>query len=300
MTLSLDCRPTGLALWMLAARPRTLTISVVPVAVGLALAWAEAGAFHALLAAAAMLGALLIQIGTNLHNDAADGERGVDDAGRVGPPRVTAEGWAAPGQVRAAAFLCFGLAAVAGVYIAWAGGWPILLLGVVSLVAGWCYSGGPLPISYTPLGELFVWLFFGLAAVCGTYGLQAGAVSHAAALGGTVVGLPAAAVLLVNNHRDRDTDARAGRRTFAILCGVPATVAVYAALMLAPFPTLLLLDRALSDANAWLAWGSLPTALTLIRAFAVAEPGPGLNALLGRTARFQAVMGALLVVGLLW
>ena len=297
MTATALERPSGLALWIQAVRPRTLTISVVPVATGLAFAWADSGLFHPLVALATLLGAVLIQAGTN--NDAADGERGLDTAGRVGPPRITAEGWASAAQVKRGAGLCFALAALIGLCLVAEGGWPILLLGVLSILAGWAYTGGPLPIAYTPLGELFVFLFFGVAAVCGTYWLQAGAVSWAALGAGAAIGLPAAAVLHVNNHRDRESDARAGRRTLAIVAGPSGATPIYAAFVLMPFGLLLPLSVLLPHAAAWLALAALPLAVRAIRGFAAEPPGRGLNRFLAETARVQALFGALLSLGVL-
>jgi 1,4-dihydroxy-2-naphthoate octaprenyltransferase len=299
MTATTIARPSGPALWIQAVRPRTLTISVVPVVVGLAFARADSGLFHPLVALATLLGAVLIQAGTNLYNDAADGERGLDTAGRVGPPRITAEGWASAAQVRHGAWACFALAALVGLYLVAAGGWPILLLGALSILAGWAYTGGPLPIAYTPLGEIFVFLFFGVAAVCGTYCLQAGAVSWAALAAGVAIGLPAAAVLHVNNHRDRESDARAGRRTLAIVAGPEAAVAIYAAFLLAPFALLLPLAVLLPQSAVWLALGALPLAVRVLRGFAAEPPGRGLNRFLAETAKVQAVFGVLLSLGAL-
>ncbi|WP_448190783.1 1,4-dihydroxy-2-naphthoate polyprenyltransferase [Azospirillum sp. sgz301742] len=292
-------RPSGLSLWLQAVRPRTLTISVVPVVTGLAFAWAESGLFHPMVALATLLGAVLIQAGTNLYNDAADGERGLDKAGRVGPPRITAEGWASAAQVKRGAWACFALAALIGLYLAAVGGWPILLVGVLSILAGWAYTGGPLPIAYTPLGEIFVFLFFGVAAVCGTFCLQAGTVSWAALAAGAAIGLPAAAVLHVNNHRDRESDARAGRRTLAIVAGPEAATAIYAGFLLTPFGLLLPMAVLLPHSAVWLALGALPLVVRAIRGFAAEPPGRGLNRFLAETAKVQAVFGALLSLGAL-
>ncbi|PWC38270.1 1,4-dihydroxy-2-naphthoate polyprenyltransferase [Azospirillum sp. TSO22-1] len=299
MTVATLARPSGLSLWVQAVRPRTLTIAVVPVVVGLAFAWADARLFHPLVALATLLGAVLIQAGTNLYNDAADGERGLDTAGRVGPPRVTAEGWASAAQVRHGAWICFGLAALIGLFLVAEGGWPILLLGALSILAGWAYTGGPLPIAYTPLGEVFVFLFFGVAAVCGTAWLQAGSVSWPALLAGAAIGLPAVAVLHVNNHRDRESDARAGRRTLAIAAGPKAATAIYAAFVLAPFALLIPLAALLPDTGVWLALGAVPPTLHTICGFKAEPPGRGLNGFLAKTAKLQAVFGALLALGVL-
>src|SRR5664280_2736099 len=153
--------------WIMAARPPTLRLSDPTVAVGAALAWAVAGRVHGPAVLAALVGSMCIQLGTNLHNDAVDSERGGDGPDRIGPPRVTASGLLSAGNVKRGAAACFGLAALMGLYLIFVGGWPILLLGVLSILSGWAYTGGPLPIAYTPLGELFVVAFFGVGAVCG-------------------------------------------------------------------------------------------------------------------------------------
>ena len=158
----------------MAARPRTLSLSITPVVVGTALAYATEGRLHWPAMLAALTASMLIQIATNLHNDAADFQRGGDGPDRIGPPRVTAFGLLAGSTVNRAAYACFALAALIGCYLIWVGGWPIFLLGVLSILSGWAYTGGPFPIAYTPLGELFVIVFFGLGAVGGTYWLCTG------------------------------------------------------------------------------------------------------------------------------
>lgn len=292
--------PAGWKLWLLAARPRTLPLSAAPVLAALALAWRETAVLHILPGLAALLGAMLIQIGTNLYNDARDGERGGDGPDRLGPRRVTAAGWATAAAVRRAAWLCFGGAAALGLYLVWVGGGPILGLGALSLLCGWAYSGGPRPISHTPYGELFVLAFFGLGAVGGTYWLQTGGLSPAGLLLGLLLGLPAAAVLLVNNHRDRVGDRRAGRRTLAIVLGPQGALAAYALLLAGSFVLTPLLAWASGDVGVLAGLLALPAALALIQRMRSEPPGPGMNGLLAQTAQFQALLAALLVVGLLF
>ncbi len=290
--------PQGWRVWWTAARPRTLTIAVTPVLLGTAIAWAE-GAPHAWLAAAvALVCALLVQAGTNLHNDAADFERGNDTAERVGPLRVTAAGWALPGAVRGAAFMAFAAAFALGIYLVGVGGWPILAVGLASLAAGWAYSGGPRPISHTPLGELFVWVFFGVTAVAGSHWLQAGRLSSAALLGGAALGSLAAAVLMVNNYRDLASDLKAGRLTLAAVLGAAGARRAYGAMMLAPFavPPLLAWQ---GRPGALLALGALPLCLGAVRRIARGEAGAALNLLLAATARAGFVFGLLLAVGVM-
>jgi 1,4-dihydroxy-2-naphthoate octaprenyltransferase len=290
--------PQGWRVWWTAARPRTLSISVTPVVLGTAIAWSE-GAAHAWLPAlAALLCALLIQAGTNLHNDAADFERGNDTPERVGPLRVTAAGWAPPADVRHVAIAAFAAAFALGSYLVAVGGWPILVIGLTSLAAGWAYSGGPRPISHTPLGELFVWIFFGLGAVAGSHWLQAQQLSVMALLGGAALGSLAAAVLMVNNYRDLDGDIRAGRRTLAAVLGAAGARRAYAAMMLAPFAVPLLF-AAQGRVGALLAFGALPLCARVVARIARGETGAALNLLLAGTARAGFVFGLLLAVGVM-
>jgi 1,4-dihydroxy-2-naphthoate octaprenyltransferase len=268
------------------------------VLVGTALALAEGAALAWLPMLAALCCAVLIQVGTNLHNDAADFERGNDQPDRIGPLRVTAAGWASPLQVRRAAVISFALALMLGVYLVAIGGWPILVAGIASLLAGWSYSGGRHPISHTPLGEVFVLVFFGLVAVAGSHWLQSASGSANAWLAGLVVGMPAAAVLLVNNYRDLEDDLRSGRRTLAAVIGRPKSRRVYAGLMLLPYAMLPLL--ALRGMNgALLGMLALPFSLSLIRRLQGTQPGPQLNLLLAGTAQAGFSLGLLLSIGLL-
>ncbi|MBS4018895.1 MAG: 1,4-dihydroxy-2-naphthoate polyprenyltransferase [Dechloromonas sp.] len=276
--------------WLLACRPKTLTVSLSPVIVGTAIAWQQNGQLLWLPLLLALFGAALIQIGTNLFNDVGDFLRGTDQPGRIGPPRATAEGWLTPAAVRTGALTSFALAFACGIYLASHGGWPIVAIGLCSLAAGWAYTGGPRPIAYGPLGELFVIAFFGVVAVGGSYYLQTLALSPAALLAGLQLGLLAAAVITVNNYRDLDSDATSGKRTLAVRLGRPATRWLYAGELLAPY--LLLLGGA--------TWPllSLPLALWLIRRFWRRAPGPGFNSLLAATAGLQLVFALLLTLSL--
>lgn len=212
-------RPNSFRLAWLAIRPHTLPLSLSPVLAGSVVGWVESGSFRPDILVAAALSAMLIQIGTNLHNDAVDTINGTDRADRVGPVRVTQRGWVSAAQMLGATRLAFALAALAGAWLVVLGGWPVLAIGVISITAAWSYSSGPWPISRGPLGELFVLLFFGLVAVGTIAWLHTGSLSPAALLTGLVVGLPATMVLLINNARDIESDRRAGRRTLAILIG---------------------------------------------------------------------------------
>lgn len=292
--------PGILGAWLLAIRPRTLPLAIVPIIVGSALAYAEQQRFSVFVFAIALLVALLLQIGANLHNDAADSARGADDPGaRLGPRRATAEGWLPGAAVHRAAMLVFAIAFFSGLSLVTVGGLPILIVGIVSVVAGLAYSGGPWPISHSCLGEVFVWLFFGLVAVAGTWYLHTGSVPGWPALGaGAVVGLPAAAVLVVNNTRDREQDEANGRRTFPVVFGLTASRLEYAVLLLSPLPlsAWLLYE---SGGWWWLPWLVLPLAVGLLKSFFRLEPGPGLNKVLADTARYGLIVGLLLAVGLL-
>lgn len=290
--------PTGWHLWWIAIRPHTLSISATPVLVGTALAVAEGATANGWAMLAALCCALLIQAGTNLHNDAADFESGNDQPDRVGPRRVTAEGWANPARVRRAATISFSLAFTLGIYLVALGGWPILLAGLASLIAGWSYSGGSHPVSHSPLGELFVLLFFGLVAVAGSYWLQLGTWSPNALIAGLVVGLPAAAVLLINNYRDLDSDLRGGRRTLVSVLGHRHSRLLYVALMLLPFAVLPLLSW-YGLKGAWLGFLALPLSLSLICRLIRDPSGLDLNSLLAGTAQTGFALGLALSIGVL-
>jgi 1,4-dihydroxy-2-naphthoate octaprenyltransferase len=290
--------------WLAAMRPHTLVIGATPVLVGLALAWRHTGLLDVPVAILTLVCALAIQAATNLHNDVADYERGADDPGtRKGPARAVAEGWLKPQAVRRAAYLCFGFAVLAGVGLVLRGGWPILVLGLAAVASGLAYTGGPRPLGYLGLGEVFVWAFFGVAAVAGTYYLQTGRAGPEAFWLGAVMGLPAAAVLVVNNARDRREDARAGKRTLAVRWGLPAMRRLYAALMLGAALGLLPL---VVTGRWWLAaaWLLLPWTFALTHEMYAQPPGPAYNRLLAATARWEAVFGLLvaggLIAGRLW
>ena len=192
--------PGRLRAWFLACRPKTLPVSLSPVVVGSAIAWHDTHALLWLPLLAAALGAAFIQIGTNLFNDVGDFLRGTDTPDRLGPKRATAEGWLTPGAVKAGAWLCFALAFLCGIYLVWHGGWPIVAIGLASLAAGWAYTGGPKPIAYGPLGEFFVFIFFGLVAVGGSYYLQTLNLTPTALLAAALVGIHAAAVITGISH----------------------------------------------------------------------------------------------------
>lgn len=293
--------PSQASAWWLAARPRTLPVALAPVLAGSALAWADTGhASPAVLAVAALV-AVLIQVGTNLHNDVSDFMHGADDPGtRLGPRRATAEGWLTPARVRLVSYAVLALAFCLGLYLVWLVGWPVLALGVLSILAGLAYSGGPRPVAYTCLGELFVWIFFGLVAVGGTFYVQSGGMLTERALAaGAALGLPAAAVLVVNNTRDLENDRRAGRRTFPVVFGARASRIEYALMMLGAPPACAALLAKDHPGWAMLPLALLPWAWRLVADFREAGDGAGYNRLLARTAQFNLALAAIFCLGLL-
>ena len=281
--------------WLLACRPKTLPVSLSPVLVGTAIAWRDTGLvlWWPLLAAA--LGAIFIQIGTNLFNDVGDFLRGTDTPGRLGPKRATAEGWLTPGMVKVGAWLSFALAFLCGIYLVWHGGWPIVAIGLASLAAGWAYTGGRRPIAYGPLGECFVFLFFGLIAVGGSYYLQTLTLTALTLLAGGLVGLHAAAVISVNNYRDLDGDAQNGKNTLAVRLGRPAMQQIFRLEILMPYALLPLLGQLpAAPSLILLPLMILPLAWQLTQAFQKTPPGPAFNDILARTAAHQLLFAGLL------
>ncbi len=281
--------------WLHAIRPKTLGISVAPVIVACALAWSRQQTLAPILALAIALCALLIQVAANLYNDAADFERGADTPDRLGPPRATAEGWLGAQQVKAGAWLCFALAFAIGIYLASVGGWPIVVIGLLSLVAGYAYTGGPWPISYSPTGELFVFLFFGLVAVTGSDYLLTSSIHGNTLPVGAAIGLLASAVLLVNNYRDLDTDRKANKLTLVHYLGRTRSRWLYRTLLALP----LLLPLVLGGSGSWLVWLLLPAVILLIRRFDTSRSGSDYNRVLAHTAQLLLAYSLLLSLGLL-
>jgi 1,4-dihydroxy-2-naphthoate polyprenyltransferase len=288
-----------LRLWAVAARPRTLPAAVAPVLVGTALAASE-DMFKPLRFAAALIGSIFIQIGTNLANDYSDARRGADTEDRLGPVRVTAGGLMPPRRVLIGTWVAFGIAVAAGSYLAAVAGWELLVVGVVSIAAGVLYTGGPRPYGYEGLGELFVFVFFGLVAVGGSYFVQTEDLRWEAVALGVPVGLLAAAILVVNNVRDIETDRRAGKRTLAVRLGRERAVRVFAGMLALAFAAVPLI-AVLGDIDAWvlLALLAAPLAIPLTRTLATHRDGPALNQLLADTGRLLAVFSLLLSIGLL-
>jgi 1,4-dihydroxy-2-naphthoate polyprenyltransferase len=292
-------RMSGVRIWLMAARPRTLPAAVAPVLVGTALA-GFAHVFHPLRFIAALLGALFIQVGTNLSNDYSDARRGADADDRLGPVRVTAGGLVPPRQVLIATYVTFGLAVLAGIYLIIVAGWQLLIVGAASILAGVAYTGGPKPYGYEGLGEAFVFLFFGIVAVAGSFFVQVKHLHWEAFALAVPVGLLAAAILVVNNIRDIDSDRRAGKRTLAVRLGRERTrvmfVAVYAlAYLLTPVTWLF------GPTTAWvlLPWLTLPLAAAVVGIVRTRTDGPSLNGALARSGMLQLAFCALLSAGLL-
>jgi len=283
----------------MAARPRTLPAAVAPVLVGTAAAQLVSddirwGAFIG-----ALLGSILIQIGTNLANDYSDAQRGADSADRLGPVRVTSSGLIAPRRVLHATWIAFAAALAVGIYLATVAGWEILVVGAVSIAAGVLYTGGPRPYGYAGLGEAFVFVFFGLVAVNGSYYVQLEELDPLPFLLSIPVGLLSTAILVVNNVRDLDTDARAGKRTLAVRLGRTRTRMLYVALVGGSF-ALLPLALLIGDgpAEGLLALAAAPLALAPARAVRARTDGPALNGALAGTGMLLAVFSVLLAAGL--
>lgn len=284
--------------WILAARPKTLPAAVGPIFVGAALALAD-GVFQPGPAVAALLCALLLQIGSNFANDYFDFFKGADTHERMGPTRVTAAGLLTPKAMRWGMVLIFGAASLVGLYLIWEGGWPILIAGVAALLAAIAYTGGPFPFGYYGLGDLFVFIFFGLVAVCGTYYIQAHTLPVAVIWAAVPPGLLITAILVVNNLRDLETDRRANKRTLAVRLGRQGTQIEYLLLLLIAYLTPVWLWLGVHQ-SPWvlLPWLSLPLALPLLRAVFINQ-GKALNATLAGTARLSLLFSILFAVGVL-
>lgn len=271
-------------IWLLAARPRTLPAAAAPVIIGSAIAYAD-GSFRLLPALGTLAAALLLQIGANFANDVFDYQKGADTPGRLGPVRVTQAGMLKPGTVKAGMWITFALAALIGLYLAWISGWPIIAIGVAAILAALLYTGGPFPYGYRGLGEFFVFLFFGVAAVMGTYYIQAERFSLSAFIGSVPVGLLIVAILVVNNLRDIHTDRASGKNTLAVRLGVQGARQEYLLMVLLAY--LITFMQALSRmASFWLLLPALtlPLAADLI-VFVYKNEGKALNLALARTGQ---------------
>ncbi len=298
-------RPGRTAAWIAALRPRSLLVAVSPVLVGAALGWQRTGALDPLVSLIILAAALLVQVVTNLQNDVGYTVRGGDASGtRIGLPRATALGWLAVRTVRIAIVFVAITATALGLLLFAQRSWPVLAIGVASLLAALAYMGGPRPIAYTPLGEATVFVFFGLVAVMGTDWVLTDSIGGVTMLAAMAIGALAAAALAVNNHRDMVHDALVGRRTFAVTFGAAVSQRLYTLLLLVPF--------ALTPLMAWLAATPLlllpclllPAAWSLRRDFVRCPPGLAFNEVLFRTFKMELLFAVLLaagaVLGRLW
>jgi 1,4-dihydroxy-2-naphthoate octaprenyltransferase len=283
--------------WILAIRPRTLPAAAAGVVMGAALAWHD-GHFRIDAVLVCLLTALLLQIGSNLANDVFDFERGTDTAERLGPTRVTQAGILTPKQVKVGMAVVFALASLLGLYLAWLGGWLIIILGIAAIVSAIAYTGGPFPIGYYGLGDIFVFIFFGLASVAGTYYIQAGFVTPAVWWMTIPPGLIVTAILVVNNLRDLENDLKAGKHTMAVRLGEQGTKIQFLICMAVAY--LVLLPVAWVGMIPWttlLAWLSLPIAMQAARVV-LTQKGRLLNAALAKTGQTALVFSLLFWVGL--
>jgi len=288
----------GLKTWMLAARPKTLWAGAGPVFMGTAMAAAD-GAFHPVAALCALAGALLIQVGTNFANDYFDFVKGTDTAERVGPTRATQAGLVTPAQMRNATIAVFTLAFVSGLYLVYRGGTPILVLGVVSILCGVLYTGGPFPLGYLGLGDIFVLFFFGPVAVGGTYYVQALSLPTLPLLAGLAPGLISCAILTANNLRDADGDVKTGKKTLAVRFGKPFARAEFVLSLLVGVVGVTLALVALAPAHwkALLALVALLPAIKPLRTVLARAEGPALNEVLADTGKVLLAYSVLFSIG---
>ena len=285
--------------WWSAVRPATLAASVAPVLAGTAVAIHEGGIRPAA-GFGALVVALAMQIGVNFANDYSDFVRGADTPRRVGPVRAAASGVVAPERVRWAAVAAFGIAGIAGLALSLATDWRLLIVGAACLLAGWLYTGGPRPYGYLGLGELFVFLFFGLVAACGTVYVEALRVTPLAVLAGVAMGCLATAILVLNNLRDIETDAAAGKRTLATRIGRDRTLMLLALLVCAAFIVPFVMSAlGFASAAALLVLLAIPIAALPVRTAFATRSGPPLVAALKRMAAAEMAYAMLLAVGLL-
>ena len=288
--------------WLLASRPATLPAAAVPVIVGGGVALYERGHILPLVFAATLVAALLIQIGTNFANDYSDFHRGADHDGRLGPVRVTQSGLISHESVRRGIVVAFGLAALLGCYLAWIGGWPIILIGALSIGCGLAYTGGPWPFGYHGLGDVFVFLFFGVVAVTGTAYLQTGTWSTVALLASLPVGFLVTNILVINNLRDLPTDLTAGKITLAVRLGDRATRYQYALFALLAYGVPGVMTFTGISRQRWLLlpWISAPLAFVLVRQVLRGLTGRDLNPMLKRSGLLLLSFGLLFTAGLIF
>jgi 1,4-dihydroxy-2-naphthoate octaprenyltransferase len=298
MTAAAAPRPSTFQVWKLATRLPTLTAAVAPVAVGTGVA-IHLDAFDLLPALAALTGAILLQVGANFANDVFDFKKGADTSERLGPPRATQMGFVSPRQMLMGMWLTFALAMAVGAYLVYVGGWPIVAVGLASIAAAIIYTGGPWPIGYHALGDVFVFVFFGLVAVVGTYYVQAGNVPALAVAAAVPVGCTVTQILVVNNLRDIPTDRRTGKTTLGVILGDRGTRAWFVVLLAVALAVPIAISLFSSAEWAWaaapasLAWAAGP-----FRAIVGGAEGASLNPVLKATARFNLMLGLLLAVAI--
>ncbi len=299
MTAAAAARPGKVQAWRMAVRPPTLSASVSPVLVGWGVAIALDG-FRIGPAVAALVVAAALQIGANFANDVFDFRRGADTPDRLGPPRVTQSGILTEREVFGGMITVFVIATIAGLYLAFDGGWTVVIVGVVCILGAIAYSGGPFPAAYHALGDVLTFVFFGIVAVVGTVWVQTGETPALAWFAGVPVGFTCVAILVVNNLRDIPTDAKTGKTTLAVVIGERATRLWYAFLLAAAFGTALA-TMYVEGATPYVALSiaALPMAVRLFRSVLVQRlDGRPLNLVLKNTARFHLVFGVLYAVGL--
>ena len=289
--------PSQLTIWINAARPKTLWAAVAPVLMACAMAWRD-GHFHAGAAACALAAALLLQIGSNFCNDYADHAKGTDTPDRKGPVRATAAGLVTPDAMKRATVLAFVLAAACAGYLIWRGGWVLALLMVAAIASGVLYTAGPKPLGYIGLGDVFAFIFFGPVAVAGTYYVQALVVSQAALVAGIAPGLMSVAILVVNNLRDREEDARNGKRTLVVRFGPTFARIQYTACLVGTSLIPLFLIRSFGAPPNILTAGLVIVAgISALKTIWSSDEGSVLNALLAQTARLLLLFAGLFSVG---
>lgn len=292
-----DVAPGSVRAWVLAARPATLTAAFAPVAVGTACAW-RVGGFRWDAALAALLGAFLIQIATNFANDMFDFQKGADTEERLGPTRAAQAGLLTVAQLRTGIIVTFALALAIGVYLTWIAGPLVIAIGLASMAAGLAYTGGPFPLAYNGLGDVFVMAFFGFVAVCGTVFVQASYVPELAWAASVPIGALATGILVVNNVRDFEGDARAAKTTLVVKFGRRGGEREYAFLLLLAFTTPVAMYL-LGWTSAWVGLPllTLPWAIRLYRSV-VNDRGLVLNQTLAGTAKLLSVFGVLFAIGI--
>lgn len=282
--------------WLLAARPKTLSAAVVPVLIGSALAAHEPTAITWWVFACALFGALLIQIATNFINDALDFKKGADTGERLGPLRVTAAGLLSADTVMQGAWVCLILASLCGIPLLFRGGWPMLIVGLASIAAAYAYTGGPYPLAYHGLGELFVILFFGLVAVGGTFYAHSLQLTPSALLAGFAAGSLAAVLIVINNLRDIDSDRRSNKRTLAARLGEGFALGEVVFFSVIPFVVIVMMAWMRNQWGLLLTLGALPLAVfVIVRTFQ--SRGAELNRALASAGALQWVFGLLFVTG---